>query len=219
MTASELVAARTRLGLSLDQFASQLGIPRDWYVDFEEGKAKLPKRETQLVAFLVACAERDEALAKSGLATCPWIEQWEREAPPANAKPGARGDYLQRAGAHVKTCAACRAREQFVKERFPDMPKPPVAGWIRVLVGVAAWIEARPAWARPPLYGAVFFAGLTALYNVFTLLRAARQPKLLLTVGEAIVAAFVLGAIGGLVYSLIYRPVRQFFRPKVVANK
>src|SRR5689334_22899303 len=202
MTASELVAARTRLGLSVEQFASQLGLPRDWYVDFEDGRAKLPKRETQLVVFLVACAERDEALAQSGLAMCPWIEQWQREAPAAGAKAGARAEYLERAGAHVKGCAICQARDQFVKERFPDMPKPPVAGWIRVLAGVASWIEARPAWARPAFYGAAIFGALTAFRNVFVLLGAARPPKLLLTAVGAIVVALLLGAAGGLGYSL-----------------
>lgn len=209
MSPAELSAARTRLGLTPDEFAAELGLPPHAYVACEAGEAKLPKREAQHVAFLVACAERDEALAQSGLPTCAWIEQWEREEPSLDTKAEARLAHVQRAETHAKSCATCLAREQFVRERFPDMPKPPVAGWIRIFGVVAAWVEARPAWMRPAIYGAAAVAAMTSIRAVFMLLGAVREPRLALLALGAVAAAALAGAGGGLVYSFLGRPVRR----------
>ncbi|HEY2375781.1 MAG TPA: hypothetical protein VGH98_07360 [Gemmatimonadaceae bacterium] len=170
---------------------------------------KLPKYQAQVVAFRLACAERDEAFAKSGLPTCRWTEQWEREAPASDASLESRIAYGERAALHAKMCTICQAREKFEKEHFPDMPQLPVAGWMRVLGSAANWVEARPEWTRPAIYGAAILAAVTSVRAVFMLLGAVRQPRLLLPALGAIVLASAGGAGGGLVYSLIGRPVRR----------
>lgn len=209
ITASELEAARTRLGLSEKEFASELGMPVDWYVDFEAGRSKLPKKEAEWVAYRLACAERDDALAKSGLPTCQWIEQWRREQPPASAKLEKRVAYYESGEAHAKACPTCLAREQFVKEHFPNMPQPPVSGWMRALRATATWIAARPEWSRPAFYGAIILAAMTLIRLPILLVRGVRQPNLLLTALGIVLAASLAGAGGGLVYSFIGRPARR----------
>lgn len=170
---------------------------------------KLPKHQAQIVAYRVACAERDDALAESGLPTCPWIEQWEREEPSLDAKAEKFLAHLQRAEAHAKTCATCQAREQFVRERFPEMPKPPVAGWMRVFAAGTNWIERRPEWMRPAFYGAAILAAMTSIRAAFILLGAVRQPRLVLLALGAVAVAALAGAGGGLVYAFVGRPVRR----------
>jgi hypothetical protein len=184
-------------------------MPPDSYAACEAGRAKLPKYQAQLVAFRVACAERDEALTLSGLPTCSWIEQLEREEPPPDAKMEKHVAYLERAEAHAKTCATCQARDQFVRDRFPNMPKPPMATWMRGFSAASTWIEARPEWMRPAFYGAAILAAMTSLRAVFVLPRALDEPRLLLLAFGAVVGASVAGAGGGLVYSFIGRPARR----------
>jgi hypothetical protein len=162
-----------------------------------------------MVRFLVACVERDEALAQSGLPACSWMARWAEEEPPFDAKADQHMAHLRRAEDHVKSCATCQAREQFVRERFPDMPQPPVAGWVRVIGAVAAWIEARPEWLRPACYGAAVLAAMTLLRAAFILLGRARDPRAILMALGAVVAAALAGAGGGLVYSFLGRPLRR----------
>jgi hypothetical protein len=209
ITSAELLAARTRLGLSPKEFASELGMPVDWYVDFEAGRAKLPRKEAEWVTYRLACAERDDALAKSGLPTCSWIHEWIRELPPSDAKLQKRVAYFERGDLHAKSCPTCLAREQFVREHFPNLPKPPVAGWMRVFGAITNWIQARPEWLRPALYGAVILAAMTMVRVPFLLLRGLRQPGLLLVALGALAAASVAGAGGGLIYYFLGRPARR----------
>jgi len=209
ITSSELITARTRLGLSPKEFASRLGMPADWYVDFEAGRAKLPKKEEAWVAYWVASAERDEALAKSGLPACSWVEQWRREEPPAEAKRQVHTSYLQQLRLHSETCPTCLARAQFVKEHFPDMPKPPLSADIRVIGAIATWIGARPEWSRPAFYGALILAAMTSIRVFALILGGVREPRLLLIALGALVAASLAGAGGGLVYSFVGRPARR----------
>jgi hypothetical protein len=161
------------------------------------------------VRFELACAERDQALAQSGLPSCAWIEQWEREAPPADAKLERHTAHLERANAHIASCETCQARERFVRERFPDMPKPPMSGTLQVVGTVGNWIDARPEWMRPALYGAALLAAITAFRAAFMLLGAVRNPRLLLLAPAAVALASVAGAGGGLVYAFVGRPARR----------
>jgi hypothetical protein len=209
ITSSELATARTRLGLTTDQFAAELGLPPHAYAACEAGTARLPKFQAQMVAFRIAALDRHEALASSGLPTCPWIEDWAREEPPIDAKAERQLAHVQRGETHAKACATCQAREQFVRERFPEMPKPPVAGWMRIVGGAVSWIEARPEWMRPAFYGAAILAAMTSLRAVFVLLGAVRQPRLALMALGAVALAAVAGAGGGLVYALVGRPARR----------
>jgi hypothetical protein len=209
ITSSDLAAARARLGLSEKQFASELGMPVDWYVDFEAGRAKLPKKEAEWVAYRLACADRDEALAKSGIPSCAWVEQWRREEPPADAKRQVHADHFRRIANHSPTCPTCQARARFVNEHFPNMPKPPMSGPMRIIGALTTWVQARPEWSRPAFAGALILAAMTMVRVPFLILRGIRQPSLLLVALSAVAAAALAGAGGGLIYSFVGRPARR----------
>jgi hypothetical protein len=209
MTASELAAARSRLGLTANQFATELELPLHLYEACESGELKLPKHQAELVAFRLAGAERDEALTQSGLPTCAWFERWERDAPPDHAALKKHVAHMERVAAHLETCTVCQAREQFVKDRFPNMPKLPMATWMRVLGAVTRWVDARPEWIRPAFYGAAILAVMTSMRAAIMLLVAARDPRVLVTALGAIVLASAAGAGGGLVYSFLGKPARR----------
>jgi DNA-binding XRE family transcriptional regulator len=155
MTASELVAARQRLGLTRDQLAAELGIPPHAYRACEEGRATLPRRERQMLARLVAS----------------------------------------------------RAREPFVRERFPDMPEPPLPTGMRLVARAGDWLGERPAWMRPSLVGAALVAALVALRVVLALPTVARTPGALGAALATVPLAALAGAAGGLVYTLLGRPL------------
>ncbi|HEX7980224.1 MAG TPA: helix-turn-helix transcriptional regulator [Gemmatimonadaceae bacterium] len=206
--AAELSAARAELGLTAEEFATQLDLTLERYAACEAGRTRLPKYQAKLVAFQLACARREHALAESGLPPCPWVEQWDREAP-SGAESETNLSYLQRREAHAKSCDICEARERFVRERFPDLPHLPVPGGMGILLGAMSWVEARPEWMRPALYGAALLAAMTSLRVVFLVFGAFRQPKLLLWAFGAMTLAALGGAAGGLVYSFIGRPARR----------
>jgi len=208
MSATDLSAARAELGLTAEQFATELELTPERYAAYEAGRAKLPKYQAKLVAFQLAYSRRDQALAKSGLPPCPWVEQLEREAS-SDAEPETGTSYLQRLQAHVKSCDICQARERFVRERFPDMPDLPMPGGMGILLGAMSWVEDRPEWMRPALYGAALLAAMTSLRVVFLVFGAFRHPKLLLWAVGAMALAALGGAAGGLVYSFIGRPARR----------
>jgi hypothetical protein len=208
MTSAELVAARQRLGLTPDQLAAELGIPPHAYRACEAGRAALPRRQAQVVAYRVAAVERDAALTASGLPECAWIAAWDRRAPAADARLEATVRHLEEARAHAAACPTCQAREQFVRERFPDMPAPPVPGWMRAAGVVGDWVRARPAWARPALVGAGTLAVMTFGRALLVLLAAGPNRRTLAMAVLAVPLAALAGAFGGLLYALAGRPLR-----------
>lgn len=208
MSATELAAARAELGLTAEEFATELELTPERYAAYEAGRARLPKYQAKLVAFQLACARRDQAVAQSGIPLCPWIEQWGREAP-SDAKAESGRAYLERLEAHTKSCDICQARERFIHEHFPEMPRFPMPGGMGILLGAISWVEDRPEWMRPALYGAALLAAMTALRVVFLLFGVFRHPKLLLLAVGAMALAALGGAAGGLVYSFIGRPARR----------
>ena len=208
MNSTELLTARQRLGLTPDQLAAELGIPPHAYRACEEGRATLPRHQAQMVTYRVAEAERDAALAASGLPECGWIADWDRRAPRADATPEATVRHLDEAQAHAGSCPTCQAREQFVRERFPEMPAPPVPGWVRVVGAAGDWLRARPAWARPALVGAAALAAMTLVRVLLLLLAAGPDRRVLFMAVVAVPLAAAAGAVGGLVYAVAGRPLR-----------
>lgn len=209
MNSMELAAARQRLGLTPDELAAELDIPPHAYRACEAGRAQLPRRTARTLAFLVAAEERRAALEASGLPSCEWIAEWDRRSPPDAATPAAMMHHLEEAQTHEAGCAVCQARDRFVRERFPDMPTPPLPGWMRLAAATVDWFDARPAWARPALFGAAALAGMTVVRALFMLPAAGSNPRVLLHALAAIVLAAVAGAIGGLVYAFAGRPLRR----------
>lgn len=206
MNGPTLVAARTRLDRTPEQLAAELGIPPHAYAACEAGRASLSRRHAELITYQLAVRDRQDALAASGLPACDWMERWGREMPEAQAALDA---HVARAESHAADCATCGARDAFLAERFPTMPPPPMPGWARALQRLTGWVDARPEWLRPALYGAATLAALTAIRVVIALPSALREPRVLLAALGALAAASAAGAFGGLVYALLGRPLRR----------
>ena len=206
MNGPALVAARQRLGLTTDQLAAELGLPPHAYRACEEGRATLPSRGAGHLAYRLAVVDRADALRDSGLPECAWMADWD-----AGTPTGTEGlaEHLQRGTAHSGTCHACQARERFLRERFPAMPAYPRPTWMRLLGAVHARVESLPAWLRPAAWGALVLAALVSLRVLLLLPMAASRPALLLTALGAVLAASAAGAIGGLAYGLLGRPLRR----------
>ena len=206
MNGPALVAARQRLGLTTDQLAAELGIPPHAYRACEEGRAALPRRGAGHLAFRLAAVERADALHDSGLPECAWMAGWDAETPD---EPTALTEHLQRGEAHAEGCGVCQARERFVRDRFPAMPAYPQPAWVRVLGVVHARVESLPVWLRPAAWSALLLAALVSLRVLLVLPVAASRPALLLSALGAVLAASAAGAIGGLAYGLLGRPLRR----------
>ncbi len=206
MNGPALVAARQRLGLTADRMAAELGIPPHAYHACEVGRATLPRRGAEHLAFRLAAVERADALRDSGLPTCSWLEEWDARTP---VERSALTAHLQRGEAHAQACDLCRARERFVRDRFPAMPEYPRPAWMRVLGAVHARVGSLPAWLRPAAWGALLLAALVSLRVLLVLPMAASRPALLLEALRVVLAASAAGAVGGLAYGLLGRPLRR----------
>ena len=206
MTAAELIAIRQSLGLTPDQFAAELGVPPHSYAGWEEGTVRIDDRSAREITYRGALAERQAALKASGLPECEWLRAWEAESRPEKLKRIERVEALE---SHLVACATCRAREEFLAERFGPMPEPPLPGWLRLIGRVNDIIARLPAWARPAAWGALALLLLTMLRVVFALPTLARQPHNILVLLGAVLVAMAGGAAGGLVYSFIGRPLRR----------
>jgi hypothetical protein len=206
MNGPALVAARTRLDRTPDQLAAELGIPPHAYAACEAGRATLPPRHAQQLAFRLGVLDREEALAASGLPACPWMERWSAEPPPSTR--AALEAHVARAESHAVSCTTCRARDAFVAERFPPLEGPPLPRWARALNAFGGWVHARPDWLRPAIWGASALAAMTLVRVLFALPLAVREPAVLLAALGALAGAAAMGAFGGLVYALLGRPLR-----------
>jgi hypothetical protein len=83
------------------------------------------------------------------------------------------------------------------------------------------WVASRPDWARPPIYGALIVPAIvvfkiTKLWPLLALLLIigfARgglgDPRALLVAAGILILAMCGGAVGGLAYSLLGRPLRR----------
>src|SRR5215213_9344093 len=208
MTGSELQAARTRLGLSAAEMAAELGLTPGAYSVLEADPGRrVPTRYAEDVAFRVSCREQEEALAASGLPECASMQQMLETQ--ATLSPEKQLEQAERAQRHAAACPTCQARDQFLQQRFPNAPPPPLPGWMRVLGAFSSWVDRRPAWLRPAVWGAAALVAMTSIRLVFALPAAVRDPGRLATLLGALLLAAVAGAFAGLVYELAGRPLRR----------
>jgi hypothetical protein len=146
-SAEEAVAIRNKLGLSIPDLAHELGLTPSDVEAWERGDLKIPARVAKELKWREAVADRQLALADSGLPKCDWMAAWEQEPVPDKLK--AQTDHLERALSHQKLCETCQAREKFVRDKFGDMPARPMVWWMRGLSWVASRAERLPEWAQP----------------------------------------------------------------------
>jgi hypothetical protein len=207
MTGAELRAARTTLGLTEDQMAADLGITPHSYRACENGETTLPNRQARIVTYRVAVVERRAALATSGLPECEWNARWHSE--PAPKKVDALTKHVEALSTHMASCPTCQVRERFIQERFPAMPRPPLPFWMEMVGRFNEWVQKRPPWLRPVANGAAVLGVLTLFRAILILPAAARRPVLLVQALGAVLLAAAAGAVGGLAYSLLGRPLRR----------
>ena len=207
MTGAELVAARQTLGLTRDQFAAELGIPPHSYAAWENGTVKIPVRYARDIAYRAAIAERQAALSASGLPECAWVRDW--EAAPQPEKLDARLAHLESLNSHAASCLTCRARDEFVAARFGPLPEAPIPAWLQGFRRMNDMIGRLPEWARPAAWGALALGALTSIRVVLFFPRLARTPGSIYVPLAAILAASGAGAVGGLVYYFVGRPLRR----------
>lgn len=211
MTRTEFIAARERLGLTPDELAAELDLPPTITAAWEHGSVAVPRRYAEELQWRVAATERAEALEASGLPECDWSADW--DAKPLPDGLSAQGAHFEAFNRHAASCATCLAREQYIAERFPAMPRRPFPGAMGLLAAVTERVDRLPAWARPAAYGALAFLALTALRVLSAYPRWSAQPGGWLMVFGALAAGAGIGAVIGLVYSG-YQAVRR--RPPAV---
>ena len=203
MNATDLRQARTRLGQSEEELATNLGVAPDLIRTWEAGHSAAPRRYTQHIEWLVAGAEREDALRASGLPECQWMQAHVAE--PLPDEPDRALKHLEAGNEHAGACQVCAARERFIAERFGPMPPLPQPGWLRVF----AWIERVPSWARPAAVGAAILAAIVSLRLIFALPQLFSAPAKFGEALLAVLAAAGAGAVGGFAYSLARPSLRR----------
>ena len=203
---TEFQAMRQRLQQSDEELADFLGVSPGTVLAWIEARREVPRRYAQQIEWLAASAEREAALRDSGLPECHWMQA--HVAKPLADDQDAVLKHVKAANDHVEGCPVCRAREQFIEERFGPMPPMPQSGWMRVF----AWIERIPPWARPAAVGAAILGAIVSLRVAFALPVLFSNPDKLGEALLAVAAAAGAGAAGGFAYTLTRPSLRRLGR-------
>lgn len=201
MISAEFRRARAILGLSADSLAAELGVTPAVIRAWDAGSTSIPARFGQHLAWLAARAERDAALAVSGIPVCEWLTA--RPELRLDAKAAEVAAEVSHLADHARSCPVCVARERFVAERFGPMPDPPAPAWM----GVVAWLDGLPRWARPAVLVAGVVVAIVALRLLFSLPTLATHPGgVVEALGALLVAAsadWMAVAIVAVVFGLV----------------
>jgi len=210
MTPTEVSAARERLGLTPERLAAEFAVTEKEVRGWEAGVVRIPRRYAERLAWQAAVAERDAALAASGLPECGWVTEWQSRPTPERVND--RTAHFRAVVAHAESCPVCLAREAYVTEHLPSMPDPTLPLSMKFFAWVSRILDRVPSRFRPAVVGAAVVAGLTGLNAAFAILPLLRTPErlpaVLLGLLVALPAAAVAGAIGGLAFSAV-RPVLE----------
>jgi hypothetical protein len=211
MTAEDLTRVRALLGLSPGELAAEMGLTEPVVRAWEDGSLRIPQQYAIQIVWRAAVAERQAALASSGLPECTWVARWMDVAPPRG--PAQRGhlDALRR---HAAVCPHCTARAHFIEQNFPPMPDLPVPAPIRALRAAGKVLKRLPQWLRATVVGAVA-VGLFAILRVAGMTIAGEAPSLVdatLLIAGSIVGGAYLGAVAGITYAIVRDPLRKIGR-------
>lgn len=206
---AELAAAIKQLEWAEDDLALLLDADATTMRTWLCGQRAVPRRIARQLRWHLAAKARRDALAASGLPTCDVMERWARDLVDGSVS-GNPLERMERMREHEATCPTCKARDQYLADRFPRL-RPPTGGG---MAGPFAWVVDRvmalPQGLRAPVTGAVALGAIVLARGVFALPRLLKTPGLLREFGIALGAAMGAGAAGGAVYSLVRPPFRRF---------
>lgn len=212
MTAADLARARAMLGLSPGELAAEIGMTEPVVRAWEDGSLRIPHQYAIQIVWRAAVAERQAALASSGLPECAWVTRWMDAAPPQGG-PAQRAHFeaLRR---HAAVCPHCTARARFVEQNFPPMPDLPVPPAVRALRTIGTALKRLPQWLRATVVGSVA-VGVLTIVRMAGMAVAGEGPSpldaLVLIVGSFFVGAY-LGAVAGITYGIVRDPLRKLGR-------
>jgi len=148
VTPEELTSTRRRLGLSPDALAAELNLTPAVVTAWERGRIKPTQRVVQWLTWRAGMLDRDAALASSGLAECADLHALHTNVGATTETGAARRARMDTVLAHLAQCPTCVARRHYIEERFPPMPRPPMAPSVKALIwAFDAFARAR-AWVR-----------------------------------------------------------------------
>lgn len=142
-------------------------MPLEDVLDWE--RTEVPKRNRKLVLWTLAAAERDQALARSGLPECHWHPDWEL---PISATLEELERWTAETNRHARSCETCLRRERFLQERFGDLPDYPTGTGERVLIAFMSVVEPPVGWHRVAAKAGI----LVSLFGLARLLRHVPPP-------------------------------------------
>jgi hypothetical protein len=211
MTAEDLARARALLGLSHGELAAEMGLTEPVVRAWEDGSLRIPKEYAIQIVWRAAVAERQAALASSGLPECTWVARWMDIAPPRGA---AQREHLDALRKHAATCPQCTARARFIEENFPPMPDLPVPTPLRLLRAAGKALKRLPQWLRATVVGAVA-VGIFTILRIAGMAIAGEAPaplEALLLIAGSILGGAYLGAVAGITYAIVRDPLRKIGR-------
>jgi hypothetical protein len=212
MTAADLTRARALLGMSTGELAAEIGLTEPVVRAWEEGSLRIPREYAIQIVWRAAVAERQAALASSGLPECTWVARW-MDAAPTQGGPAQR-QHLEALRRHAAMCPHCTARARFVEQNFPPMPDPPVPQALRALRAMGTTLQRLPPWLRAAVVGAIA-VGLITVMRVAGMAVGSDGPSpldALLLIAGSIVGGAYLGAVAGITYVIVRDPLRKIGR-------
>ncbi len=153
MSPEELIATRLRLGLTPDAMAAELNLTPAVVNAWERGRIQPARRVVQWLTWRAGMLDRDAALAASGLPECADLHALHARSRTEDESPRERRTRMDAVLAHLGQCPACIARRRYIEERFPPMPRPPMAASVRILVWVFDRMTRARAWVRNKFAG------------------------------------------------------------------
>jgi hypothetical protein len=205
VTGIEFAARRSRLGISIEALAADVNQHVDEVRRWETVTGELPRSMSRSLEWSLANLEREQAMERSGIPSCPWAEAKVKEIDPK--RPASMERVIADLDAHRKTCDICQRRAAFAAT-LPPLPTMPLSPSLGVIVAVSDTIKRLPPWLRPAATGAVIVGAMTLVRAFFMLVfsRGANAGHTLLIVLEGVAVGAYAGAIGGAAYALVKKP-------------
>lgn len=212
LTGRDLPALRRELGVDVQELAAAIGFETADVDSWERSLDHLPKLASRRIRWLRADVQRSRALAKSGLPDCDWVVSWsEGNAELTDFDEIAKS--FEALNEHSENCPTCQQRTEYLAQRFPPMEPYPIGGQVGLLVKASDWLDRLPSWARPAAVGAAILAAMTLPgAAIGALVQGIDDPSMIVILPFAVLMASGAGAVGGLVYSFLGRPLRKLGR-------